>query len=304
MSTTPVLVQNAWWGRNDNGTETTATFKGAQGSNWTQDVDTKFRIRFRIQETAGGAAANRIFQLQRNLAGGGWVDVTGSSLVVQSVDSTTVADAATTTTQMTGGTGAYIGATAFDDVNGAAGGNSLDMAASGHTEVEFCVQILSADVTNGQEIQFQVTANNLASWPAIPTVTVSEAAFEALTFAGSSGLNNWTDPLAALRQILVGLSDSAANLNDPAPRLIEDHFLSFPDDAANLADALNISQSSLVALLASLPADQWANLADVLASKLTLSAALPDDMATLADLLAVTRGEPAMARLIVGHRAF
>ena len=46
-------VQQDFWFRNDNGSLTTATYIGSQGSNQTINGDTVFRIRFIIEETAG-----------------------------------------------------------------------------------------------------------------------------------------------------------------------------------------------------------------------------------------------------------
>ncbi len=179
MSCTPVLVQDAFRGRNDDGTETTATYKGtgADNQNWTQNVDENFRIRLHVQVTNACAATNRQFQLEYSLDGGSWTPVNNVSSVVRSVASIgAIADGATTTDQLTTGSGSFIGLTAYDEVDGLVGGSSLDLAASGHTEVEFCVQILSADVTNGQTVQLRVSATNLDSWTSIPSVTVSELA--------------------------------------------------------------------------------------------------------------------------------
>src|SRR3990167_3782643 len=136
--------QVSFRGRNDNGDQATATWKALQNTNWTQAVDENFRVRFEMQETAGCAATNVTnIQLQYNLNAAGWVNVTATSSVVQSVASPNVADAAATTDQLTVGTGTFVGGGGFDEVNGIAGSTAMDVAASGHFEVEYCVQILS-----------------------------------------------------------------------------------------------------------------------------------------------------------------
>jgi hypothetical protein len=187
--------QKAFRGRNDNGDETTATWKANQNVGWTQDVDTNFRVRFEVQETAACAGNNKVWQLQYNLGGAGWVSVTASSSVVRSSASPNLADAANLTNQLTVGTGTFQGATGFDEVDGAAGGNSMDVAASGHAEAEFCVQIRSVDVSDGNTIQLRVTDNGaaFAAYDATPSITVREpitvtpgtAALTTATFAPS-----------------------------------------------------------------------------------------------------------------------
>lgn len=176
MSCTAAWNQKTFRGRNDDGNETTATWIATAGTDWTQLVDTNFRIRFEVQETAGCAGANKVWQLQYNLGGAGWVTVDGSSSVVRSSASGNLADAANLTDQLAVGTGTFQGATGFDEVNGAAGGNSMDVAASGHAEAEFCVQIRSGDVANGNTIQLRVTDAGVAfaAYDDTPTITVSE----------------------------------------------------------------------------------------------------------------------------------
>jgi len=174
------FTQRAFRGRNDNGDETTATWKATQGTDWTQAVDENFRVRFCAQEGAGCAGSNKVWQLQYNLAAAGWNAVNATSSVVRSSASPNVTDGIGTTEQLTGGTGTFQGGSGstggFDEVNGAAGGNSMDVAASGHSEAEFCIQIRSADVTNGQTLQLRITdaGSALASYTSTPTITVSE----------------------------------------------------------------------------------------------------------------------------------
>ena len=179
MSCTAAFNQVAFRGRADDAGETDSTWLANQNVDWTQDVDEIFRVRFEVQETAGCAAGNlNNAQLQYNLGGAGWVSVTGTSNVVQSVASPNLADGSTTTDQLTVGTGTFDGDGCFDEVNGIAGNNNLDLSASGHFEPEYCIQILSGDVTNGQTIQLRVTraGNAFAAYDATPTITVNEAA--------------------------------------------------------------------------------------------------------------------------------
>jgi hypothetical protein len=170
--------QVSFRGRNDDGDQATATWKALQNTNWTQAVDEIFRVRFEMQETAGCAAANvNNIQLQYNLNAAGWVSVTATSGVVQSVASPNVADAAATTDQLSAGTGTFEGDACFDEVNGVCGSSATDVSASGHVEPEFCVQILSADVVNNDTVQLRITRGGtaFAAYDATPSVTVSES---------------------------------------------------------------------------------------------------------------------------------
>ena len=172
--------QKSFRGRNDDGNETTATWKANQSVNWTQAVDQNFRVRFEAQETAGCADNNKVWQLQYNLNAAGWVTVNASSSVVRSSASPNVTDGVSTTNQLTAGTGTFQGGSGttggFDEVNGAAGGSTMDVAASGHSECEFCVQIRSADVANNDTVQLRATDNGtaFAAYDATPSITVSE----------------------------------------------------------------------------------------------------------------------------------
>jgi len=184
----------AFRGRNDNGDQATATWKALQNTNWTQAVDENFRVRLEAQETAGCAKSNFTnIQLQYRLNGGTWTDVTASSNVVRSSASPNEADAAALTDQLTVGTGTFEGDACFDEVNGVCGSTATDVLASGHIEAEYCVQILSADVTNNDVVELRITVGGtaFAAYDATPSITVSESApvevlpgVGALVFAG------------------------------------------------------------------------------------------------------------------------
>ena len=174
------FTQVTFRGRNDDGNETTATWKAVQGADWTQRVDTNFRIRFLIQEGAACGKNNVVWRLQYNLASAGWVDCSATSSVVRASASANVGDGAATTTQLTGGTDTFVGGTSptggFDEGDCNAGGASMDLTASDHCEPEFCVQLRSADVADGQTFQLRVTdaGTAIAAYTDTPTITVSD----------------------------------------------------------------------------------------------------------------------------------
>src|SRR5512139_2523990 len=104
--TTPTYDQDSFRGRNDNGSQTTATWKAAANANWTQNVDENFRIRFLVQNTNNRLGSAQTWRLQYNKGGAGWNDVTASSSVVKAVDSANLTDGADTTQQV--GAGSFV----------------------------------------------------------------------------------------------------------------------------------------------------------------------------------------------------
>ena len=135
------FVQDSFRGRNNDGSETTATWKAAANANWTQPVATEFhgrhfRVRFLVRENGGVSAADKTFQLEYNLNGGGWNDVTGASSVIKAKATDNLTEAEDTTQQL--GSGTFItNNDGVDETNGQAGGTVLDFAGSDEVELEF-----------------------------------------------------------------------------------------------------------------------------------------------------------------------
>lgn len=185
--TNPSLSQVGFKGFDDNGTETGASQKAAENVNWIQPVDQNFRIRFVIDETAGGAESNASFQLQYNLGGAGWNNVDGTSSVVRSSASTHITDDGNTTRILTSGAGTFV-AGHFDEVNGLTG--TTTWAGGELTEYEYCIQIRSADVADGNTVQLRVirgTAVVLEGYTQTPSITVSDPATGGFTVATRTG---------------------------------------------------------------------------------------------------------------------
>jgi hypothetical protein len=166
-----------WQGHDDDAGEWSANTKAAANTNWTQAVDENFRIRFGIEETGGDTPGNnRTVQLQYNLAGAGWNNVTGSSSVVQA-SAGNQTDGADTTQQITNGT--FQGTNAgTDEADGACGGATMDIGIGEEVEVDFTITIVSGDVVDAQALQLKVLMEgaDLTSQPTWPSLTISEPA--------------------------------------------------------------------------------------------------------------------------------
>jgi trimeric autotransporter adhesin len=160
------FAQAAFRGRDDDGSQTAATWKDVANANWSQNVDENFRVRFAV--TNGGMTGTLIPQLQYNLGGAGWNNVTTTSDVVRAVTSTHFTHDDTTTQQISAGTFTAGRMSATGTATGIAYG------ALGDTEAEYNLQIRSADVADGNTIQLRVIndATALDTYTNTPTVTV------------------------------------------------------------------------------------------------------------------------------------
>lgn len=167
MKVAAVLNQQSYRGRNDDGSEAAASWKAAVNTAWNQPVNVNFRVRFLIQETAGGTSNNYQPQLQYNRNALGWNNVNGASSVARSSASPSFAEGDNTTQQI--GAGTFITPNSgMDETDGIAGqANNIDFAGNDEVEVEYCLQIRSADVNDGDTVEFRVitidTYTNIAS---------------------------------------------------------------------------------------------------------------------------------------------
>lgn len=172
----PAFDQDSFRGRNDDGSESAATWKAAVNINWTQTVDENFRVRFLIQETAGHAGSNQEMQLQYNLNAAGWNNVNAASSVVRSFAGQLVEDGDTTQ---------QIGAGTFltpnggqDEVDGITAVNAMDFAGSDEVEAEFCVQIIGADVSDADTVELRCLRDGIVldAYTNTPSITVDKPA--------------------------------------------------------------------------------------------------------------------------------
>lgn len=206
----PSLSQAGFRGYADDGGEGAATPKAAENTGWTQAVDETFRVRFVVDETAGGTESNITLQLQYNLNGAGFVNVTGSSSVVRAVASTHITEEGATTRQLTSGSGTFVTG-AFDEDDGLAGeGTQIDFGSGGElTEVEYSVQILSADVADSDTITLRVIRSSgtaLENYAQTPSLTVSEAGGGQNVDVGLATETDSALPITVTKRVAVGLA--------------------------------------------------------------------------------------------------
>ena len=175
----PVYNQNAFRGINDDGSLTTATFRAALNTDFSEPLDKVFRLRFVVQNTANNAdTGNHSYELWCAKNGGTYFQVTASSTLAQLADdANSIADNATTVQRI--GTGSY---TIYDS-NGYNDGTTddttgnMDLRRSTEAEVECCLKLLTTDNTNGDTFDFRLyrtTGNTLNTYTNTPRVTVAE----------------------------------------------------------------------------------------------------------------------------------
>lgn len=173
----PQFDQTHFHGREDDGNETGASFIGIANSDWTQLVDVNFRCRFVVAETDGIASTNFREDLQFQINGGGYSAVLASGSAViftTSIHYTTLDD----TTQQVGG-GSFIAANSAMTDGGASGsGTEPDFAGSDEFEAEFCLQIESGSVSDGDTINLRLTEKGTVFllYGNIPIITASKPA--------------------------------------------------------------------------------------------------------------------------------
>ena len=171
----PSFTQVAFRIRNDDGSETGATWRQAQNTNDTVAVNGNVRVRFLVDETASVAWTNRTWNIRYSLNGGAYTLVTGTT-PIQVALSANFADGDDTTSQLTGGTGTFV--TNNNGMKEATGGAINSGTAGQFFELEWCLYIDNEQVANNNTIALRVYDGNtaLATYSQTPTLTVSDPA--------------------------------------------------------------------------------------------------------------------------------
>lgn len=139
-------------------------------------ADWTFLLRFCEQVTTAVLNVDAQFQYNKNAAG--WVNITTSSAVVKAVPSVAFTDAANCTKRLSG-TGTFETSGAGCTEDGLSGGNANDIQLNGNSETEAGLQVVAADVANGDTIQFRLTSpDGTMVYTVTPTLTIQKAVYE------------------------------------------------------------------------------------------------------------------------------
>lgn len=174
----PVIRQIGFRARSDSvGLNVNTWDKGAQNEDFSQNVDEPFRLRLLISDTvASTKSANRTFGLEFRIGGTGGFTAVGPTTAVQGSPSAFFDDdALLTPSLLSGGQNTFV--TGRGDTDGTApnSGNITLGNGNDHTEVESCLIIDSAQVSDGNTIEIQATGVD-ATPTQLPTITVVEGA--------------------------------------------------------------------------------------------------------------------------------
>jgi hypothetical protein len=174
--TTAALGQTHFRGRKDGWTvDTSPEWIANEDTNFTWRTEAYFRLRFTLQETAGGNPANAAYKIQANKNGGAFQDVTTTSTIVRAVDYSDSAEDAAIATKRLSGTGTYVNGRYSEDGSAATG---IDLAASQNTELEYGVVLDHANVANADTVSIKLVAlsGTAVTITTAITITVSEPA--------------------------------------------------------------------------------------------------------------------------------
>jgi hypothetical protein len=171
--TQPAFTQAAF-GFYEDGTESGSTAIAAQDTNITRDVtpgNSNLQLRLRIQETnAASGAATDDYRLQYSKNGAAYTNVTAATANVRGFNSS-MAEGDPTTTRLTGGTGAFLAGAVSED------GEAADhrITYSKHTEYLYTLTLMSADLANGNTLDFRVLRNGaVMTYSVTPRITVAK----------------------------------------------------------------------------------------------------------------------------------
>jgi hypothetical protein len=195
---TPVLVQAAFRGRDDlvglNVDTWNLNYAGTStiNTNWTENVDTNFRVRFVVQETAGGDSKNIQYQIQYNLDGGGWL-ACGATTPIQYANTTEYVNL--DATQQLLGSGTFLPGDGVDNTDRTGNVSLLSQEA----ENEYALRIDAGQVAHGETFQlrlYNITDNAaLDSYTNTPTVTINEPSLPSINQESFRGRDQNADAL-------------------------------------------------------------------------------------------------------------
>lgn len=186
----PILNQERFRGRNDDGSESGATWKTTgSNQNWSNGTDTanRFRVRFVIRES-NSRNANNSYILFYSHNSGTYTNLTTSSNVIRGIVSKnttwTITDGDATTEQLAWAGGGTWFAGYYDDNQS----TSTVLLNNQYTEMEYCLYLVDADVNNGDVIDLRVyisPSTELTNYNQVPRITVTKSITKSVSDTGT-----------------------------------------------------------------------------------------------------------------------
>jgi len=177
----PTFTQDAYRGRNDDGSESTATWKAGLNELWVQQVDTPFRVRFLISRPSEASNQNVVMSVYVSHNGGAYElcsSAVGTSPVIDIASGSLEPQGTDTTQQL--GSGNYL--TNNDGVSNGSGDARTNSAlwplgTAYEADFEFALQIVGASVVPGDTLALKVYYNDsilVGGWTNYPTLVVPQ----------------------------------------------------------------------------------------------------------------------------------
>lgn len=239
----PSTQQAGFRYRNDDGNEAGATWMYNLDTNGEVAVDTVFRLRILLDEYAGYDEADG-YELEYNHNGGGWTDITAISSVMRNTESAengwTITHGDNTTQQISSG-GFSAGKYSEQQESG-----SFTIAANNYSEIEFCLIILSGDVSDGDTIEVRATFDNGAALDnyvsgKTPSITVQEVSTLPPSVSDSVSVSD--SPAAAVSAPQIAVSDAITVADDPTVSVVGG---AEPDRNVSASDAVAVADAPTV----------------------------------------------------------
>lgn len=163
----------------EDGTESGATAIAAENTAPTRYTvaNTVVVLRIGLQESGAGSVSGATtddYQLQRSVAGGAFGNVTGASSGVRGFASASLTDAGTTTQLLSAGTGAFVAG----EISESGLVTDRQITANNFTELLYALEIVAADVAEGNAITFRVLLNGATTnmtYTVTPTINITKA---------------------------------------------------------------------------------------------------------------------------------
>lgn len=194
------IDQDSYRWRDDDGSETAATWLELVNVSHDFDVqagNVQARLRFLLQEDAGGSLSDFTGTLEFQINGGGYNAIGAATTGCITFDSANLTDAEDTTQQI--GAGTFISTNAGVSEDGVVDGVA-DFSGNDETEYEYTIEFVSADLSNGDSIDFRIQESNTFTNTA--NVTISKVAAPAIIERTLSSLLDVDDPQQILENKL------------------------------------------------------------------------------------------------------
>lgn len=188
----PNLVQQNYRIRDDDGSETGATWLENAGAPHDLSTDKNIRIRFLLEETAGANEANQSYEIWYNRNSTGWNQVTSIDTYVRPSLSSQFADGDDCTQQL--GSGDFVASNGGMDEDGEVA--AYVITASQETEHEYCIKFQWASCSDNDSFEFRVEADSgldLDGYNALATITINKGpavVYGSATISASAAISN------------------------------------------------------------------------------------------------------------------